>query len=121
MKRKAKYDPEVRTHNVHARLNEEEWRRFLSQAENLGITQAEFIRQAILKAKVNVTVHPVYSSDKLDEIAAHCGKVGSNINQIAHHLNAGNPLEARLLKECRYCIAEISEIKARLEELDGDF
>ena len=32
---------------------------------------------------------------------AECGKIGSNINQIAKHLNIGNPMEARLIEESK--------------------
>ncbi len=119
MKKKNTYDPERRTYFVHARMNEEEWQTFLAQVESLGITQSEFIRQAVTTAAVKVTVQPVYDSEVLDEIAAQCGKIGSNINQIARHLNENNPIEARLIKECRHGIAEISDIKKTLEKLDG--
>ena len=89
MKKKVTYDPERRTHIAHARMNDDEWTLFMSQLDQLGLSQSEFIRQAIFTAKVNVTVQPVFQSDTLDEIAAQYGKIGSNLNQIAHYLNGG--------------------------------
>lgn len=59
MKRKATYQPERRTHIAHARMNDEEWAQFLSQLEKLGLSQSDFIRQAIATAQVKVTVQPV--------------------------------------------------------------
>lgn len=120
MKKKVTYNPELRTHIAHARLNDEEWEQFMSQLQKLGVSQSDFIRQAITTGQINVTVQPVCNSDTLDEIAAQCGKIGSNINQIAHWLNGGNPMEARLLKECRHGLADLSRIKQELEKLAGD-
>ncbi|MDO5408954.1 MAG: plasmid mobilization relaxosome protein MobC [Lachnospiraceae bacterium] len=120
MKRKATYQPERRTHIAHARMNDAEWEQFLSQLEKLGVSQSDFIRQAILTAQVKVTVQPIYNSEVLDEIAAQYGKIGSNLNQIAHHLNAGNPLTARLMKDINHCLADLSGLKQKLENLAGD-
>ena len=80
MKKKVTHNPEPRTHIAHARLNDEEWEQFMSQLQKLGVSQSDFIRQAITTAQINVTVQPVCNSDTLDEIAAQCGKIGSNIN-----------------------------------------
>ena len=79
----------------------------MSQLQKLGVSQSDFIRQAITTAQINVTVQPVCNSDTLDEIAAQCG-------------NGGNPMEARLLKECRHGLADLSRIKQELEKLAGD-
>ena len=120
MKKKPKYDPERRTHMVHALMNDDEWMQFMAQLDKLGISQSDFIRQAILSAQVNVTVQPVFNSDTLDEIAAQYGKIGSNLNQIAHYLNGGNPMQARQMREISHCIADLSMLKQKIEELAGD-
>lgn len=120
MKKKVKYNPENRNHMVHARLNDMEWVQFMSQLEKLGVSQSDFIRQAIFTAKVNVTVQPVFNSEKLDEIAMQYGKIGSNVNQIAHHLNAGNPMQAKLIREINHCLADMQSLKQNVEELAGE-
>ncbi len=120
LKRRKKYDPERREHYIKARVNEEELREFQAQVEKLGITQSDYIRQAVMTAKVNVIVHPVYDSDALDKIAAEYSKIGNNINQIAKHLNEGNPMTARLQKTLNHCIADLSSLKAQIEKMAGD-
>lgn len=120
MKKQKKYNPENRTHNVHARLNDMEWVQFMEQLEKLGLSQSDFIRQAIFTAKVNVTVQPVFNSERLDEIAMQYGKIGSNLNQIAHHLNAGNPIQAKLIREINHCLSDMQSLKQRVEELAGE-
>lgn len=59
-------------------------------------------------------------SDMLDEISAQYGKIGSNLNQIAHYLNRGNPMQARQMREISHCIADLSMLKQKIEELAGD-
>ena len=41
MKKKASYRSELRTYVAHARMNEEEWKLFNSQAQKLGLSQSE--------------------------------------------------------------------------------
>lgn len=120
MKKKPKYDPARRTHIAHARMNDEEWLQFMTQLEKLGVSQSDFIRQAIFTAQVNVTVQPVFSSDTLDEIAAQYGKIGSNLNQIAHYLNGGNPMQANTLKGIHHCLADLQSLKQKIEVLAGE-
>ena len=57
---------------------------------------------------------------KLDELLAQCGKIGSNINQIAHWLNGENPMEARLLKSCHHALADLNRIADATEKMAGE-
>lgn len=120
MKKKASYRPELRTYVAHARMNEEEWKLFNSQAQKLGLSQSEFIRQAVFTAKVEVTIRPVYDSAVLDQIAAEYGKIGGNINQIARHLNEGNPFTPQLQKNLNHCLADLSQLKRKIEDMAGE-
>ena len=50
---------------------------------------------------------------------AECGKIGSNINQIAKHLNIGNPMEARLMKNLNRSLANLDVIRTAAEKMVG--
>lgn len=82
-------------------------------------SQPAFIRQAVTMAQIKVTVRPVFDSEKLDQMIAECGKIGSNINQIAKHLNIGNPMEARLMKNLNRSLANLDVIRTAAEKLAG--
>ncbi|MCD7736325.1 MAG: plasmid mobilization relaxosome protein MobC [Lachnospiraceae bacterium] len=120
MKRKKKYNPENRNHVITVRMNDEEWKSFQSKLEQTETSQSDFIRQAITTAKVHVVLRPVYDSDVLNQIAAEYGKIGSNINQIAKHLNKGNPMTASLQKSLNHCIADLNFLKAQIEKMAGE-
>ena len=121
MKKKAFYRPELRTYVAHARMNEEEWKLFNSQAQKLGLSQSEFIRQAVFTAKVEVTIRPVYDSAVLDQIAAEYGKIGSNINQIARHFNSGGERSLAMQEEIERAIAELYALRKEVLRLAGDY
>lgn len=121
MKKKATYDPEIRNHVITVRMNEEEWSAFQSQRKKLGeMSQSDFIRQAVTTAQIKVTVRLVFDSEKLDQMIAECGKIGSNINQIAKHLNIGNPMEARLMKNLNRGLANLDVIRTTAEKMAGE-
>ena len=102
MKKKATYDPEIRSHVITVRMNEEEWSAFQSQRRKLGeMSQSDFIRQAVTTAQIKVTVRPVFDSEKLDQMIAECGKIGSNINQIAKKVNTTGDLYPEEMEELK--------------------
>lgn len=66
-------------------LSEEEKAKIQEKANKAGISMSEYIRRCALSRKI-----PQYGDVAvLREISAELGKIGSNLNQIAHHLNAG--------------------------------
>lgn len=120
MKKKATYDPEIRSHVITVRMNEEEWSAFQSQCKKLGeMSQSDFIRQAVTTAQIKVTVMPVFDNEKPDQMIAERGKSRSNINQIAKHLNIGNPMEARLMKNLNRSLANLDVICTATEKMAG--
>lgn len=67
-------------------LSEEEKAKIQEKANKAGISMSEYIRRCALSRKI-----PQYGDVAvLREISAELGKIGSNLNQIAHHLNAGD-------------------------------
>lgn len=73
-------------HVVAIRLNREERVLIEGLAAEAGLPPATFIRQAALGAVVPTRAEiPAVNREAYLELA----RVGSNLNQIAHHLNAG--------------------------------
>ena len=76
---------------VKARLTEEEYADFTERAKFCGISQSEFIRQAIENAVIKpiITISPVNEKllSAIGQLTAQLGKIGGNLNQIARYLN----------------------------------
>ena len=70
-------------------LSQEEKAKIQEKANKAGISMSEYIRRCALGRKI-----PQYGDVAvLREISAELGKIGSNLNQIAHHLNAGGSVD----------------------------
>ena len=82
-----RYNTPHRSHVVKTRLTDEEYADFTARLAPYGMSQSEFIRQAITRATIRpiVTVSPV--NDELlaavGKLTAEYGRIGGNLNQIA--------------------------------------
>ena len=86
-----RYNTPHRTHIIKTRVTEEEHADFMERLTAYGMSQSEFIRQAITGATVKpiIIVSPV--NDELlaavGRLTGEYGKIGGNLNQIARYLN----------------------------------
>ena len=109
---------------VKARLTEEEYADFTERAKFCGISQSEFIRQAIENAVIKpiITVSPVNEKllSAVGLLTAQLGKIGGNLNQIARYLNEhGTPYNS-LSSEVRAAIADLADLKFEILRKVGD-
>ncbi len=94
-----RYNTPHRDRIIKTRVTEEEHADFMERLTAYGMSQSEFIRQAITGATVKpiITVSPV--NDELlaamGRLTGEYGKIGGNLNQIARYLNEfGAPYNA---------------------------
>ena len=85
------YNTPKRNHIIKTRLDDDEHTEFLRRMELYGMSQSEFIRQAVSGAPVKpiITVHPVNDQllSVIGKLTAEYGRIGNNLNQIARSLN----------------------------------
>ncbi len=119
-----RYNTPHRSHVIKTRLTEDEYTDFAERLDAYGMSQAEFIRQAITKATIRpvITVSPV--NDELlaavGKLTAEYGRIGGNLNQIARYLNEyGAPYNA-LSGELRTAIADLAALKFEVLRKVGD-
>ena len=94
-----KYNTPHRSRVVKTRLSEEEYTNFTARLAPYGISQSEFLRQAIRGATIRPVVHVSAVNDELlsavGKLTAEYGRIGGNLNQIARYLNEyGAPYRA---------------------------
>ena len=98
-----KYNTPHRSRVVKTRLSEDEYVDFTARLAPYGISQSEFLRQAIRRATIRPVVH-----------------VSSVLNQIARYLNEyGAPYNA-LSGEVRAAIADLAALKYEVLKKVGD-
>ena len=94
-----KYNTPHRSRVVKTRLSEDEYADFTARLAPYGISQSEFLRQAIRRATIRPVIHVSAVNDELlsavGKLAAEYGRIGGNLNQIARYLNEyGAPYNA---------------------------
>ena len=118
------YNTPKRSHIIKTRLDDEEYSEFLHRMELYGMNQSEFLRQAITGAPVRpiITVHPVNDEllSALGKITAEYGKIGSNLNQIARHLNEWHSPYPDMAKELRDAATDLAMLKYEVLQKVGD-
>ena len=86
-----RYNTPHRSRVVKTRLSEEEYADFTARLAPYGISQSEFLRQAIRRATIRPVVHVSSVNDELlsavGKLTAEYGRIGGNLNQIARYLN----------------------------------
>ena len=119
-----KYNTPHRSRVVKTRLSEDEYADFTARLAPYGISQSEFLRQAIRRATIRPVVHVSSVNDELlsavGKLTAEYGRIGGNLNQIARYLNEyGAPYNA-LSGEVRAAIADLAALKYEVLKKVGD-
>ena len=119
-----RYNTPHRSRVVKTRLSEEEYADFTARLAPYGISQSEFLRQAIRRTAIRPIIHVSAVNDELlsavGKLTAEYGRIGGNLNQIARYLNEyGAPYNA-LSGEVRTAIADLAALKYEVLQKVGD-
>ena len=119
-----KYNTPKRNIVVKTRMTVEEYADFTERAKFCGISQSEFIRQAIENAVIKpiITISPVNEKllSDIGQLTAQLGKIGGNLNQIARYLNEHWVPYNSLHGDVRSAISDLAELKFEILRKVGD-
>ena len=108
-------------HRIYLRLTDTEFEIVAGNARNANLPLAEYARKQIMNKKVIAKYEIVADVPELRKLTAEFGKIGSNLNQIAHHFNSGGIHSQEIRKSLNQCIADIYEMKYSVLKMAGDF
>ena len=117
--KKKEIDPQI--YRVTVRFNKESYEKRLAMAKAANLSAAEVIRQMVFKGKVNVKQEVVAEVPMLKKLIADFGKIGSNLNQIAHHYNGGGVRSREMYERTQRAISELYAMKYEVEKMGGEF
>ena len=117
--KKKEIDPQI--YRVTVRFNKESYEKLLAMAKAANLSAAELIRQMVFKGKVNVKQEVVAEVPMLKKLIADFGKIGSNLNQIAHHYNGGGVRSREMYERTQRAISELYAMKYEVEKMGGEF
>lgn len=109
---------------VKTRLTKEERLDFEEKCRTLSISQSEYLRQAIFSGKVSTTIRVTANNEEMltavSNLVAQYGKIGSNLNQIARHLNEYGFPYRELAAESKGCAADLAALKFEALKVIGE-
>ena len=117
--KKKEIDPQI--HRVTVRFNKDSYEKLLAMSKAANLSAAELIRQMVFKGKVNVKQEVVAEVPMLKKLIADFGKIGSNLNQIAHHYNGGGVRSREMYERTQRAISELYAMKYEVEKMGGEF
>ena len=119
-----KYNTPHRSRVVKTRLSEDEYADFTVRLAPYGISQSEFLRQAIRRATIRPVIHVSAVNDELlsavGKLAAEYGRIGGNLNQIARTLNEWHSPYPQLAGEVRAAVSDLAALKFEVLQKVGD-
>jgi hypothetical protein len=92
---------------VTIRLTPQEADIIRTKAAGNGHSVAALIRSSLLHIRLP---HSRVDRQHIGRVLAHLGKIGSNVNQIAYHLNAGRPPD-RVYNAIELALRDLAELR----------
>jgi hypothetical protein len=108
----------ARLHKIPVVCDDEEFVEIDSRSRAVGLTRPSFLRACGLGTPgPRARRRPPVNAETLGRATAALNKVGSNLNQIAHVLNAGGT--SVTTQECFAALAEVRAAAAAIREIVG--
>lgn len=92
-----------------------------TEANAAGLSTSEYARSLLLDHRPVVKQEIVYDCEELLHTLGDMGKIGSNLNQIAHYLNGGNPFDSHLKSEVMQGIIALYKIRDAVKDMAGEY
>jgi hypothetical protein len=100
------------------RVTDAEMAEIEAQATRAGLTPSSYARSVLLSAPApRARRRPSIEAEAMGRLLGELGKVGSNLNQIAHHMNAGRNEVSPAAMEA--ALSEVADIRAAILEAMG--
>ena len=120
MRRKPPNKTLAKAKHIALRVDQQTYDTIANNADYMGISVSEYIRQMLAKGKVVMKEYAILNPDTLNRVLFHLGHVGGNLNQIAYHLNSGGALTKETLQDIDKATSDIFDIKKEIIKLGGD-
>ena len=121
MGRKKKVVPPAKEHVIAFRVTNDLYMAISTDAKRAHLSVSEYCRQVATNRRITIHEEIVFDSKELLEILGDMGKIGSNLNQIAHHLNGGGDISNNLKSEIYQGIIALYKIRDMVRDLAGEY
>ena len=109
------------TKRLTIRMDDELYEMICNGAKTARISQVEYARRLLKKGKVTVKQEIIAEVPELKKLIAEFGKIGSNLNQLAHHFNAGGTHSSYMYEQTQKALSALYAMKYEVEAMGGEF
>ena len=106
---------------ITIRMDDKLYSKIDNGAKVARIPQVEFARRLLDKGKVVVKQEIVADVPELKRLLGELGKIGSNLNQIAHYYNGGGPRSREMYDGLQKALSDVYKMKYEVESMGGEF
>lgn len=96
MARKKKEFPPVKERFIGFRVTEYLYQVIETEATQAKMSVSEYCRSVATNKRIIIKKEQVFNNPELLSALSNLGKIGSNLNQIARHLNEGGSMDSAL-------------------------
>lgn len=121
MARPKKENPPTKERFIHVRVTEDLYDVISKEASEAHLSVSAYFRKLATDKRITLKKEIIFNDPELLSALSNLGKIGSNLNQIARHLNEGNTIDASLRKELLQCITELRSIREEIKEMAGEY
>lgn len=121
MSRPKKKIPPKKEHQISIRLTDDLYTAITEDAKKAHLPRTEYVRSLITDKHPVIHHEVVFDSEELLKVLGDMGKVGSNLNQIAHHLNGGGYFSESLEKEIKQGILALKNMRDDIKSIAGQY
>ena len=121
MSRPKKNWPPAKEKILTLRVSDVLYETLTEDAKASGLSRSDYLRALLSNRRVTVKPEIVYNNPRILKALGDIGKIGSNLNQIAHHLNAGETFSAALYDQLQDLMAQLYQMRNEIREMAGEY
>lgn len=121
MARPKKENPPSKDRFIHVRVTEDLYEVISKEAAEAHLSVSAYFRKLATDKRITLKKEIVFNDSELLAALSNLGKIGSNLNQIAKHLNEGGTATDQLRQELTQCITDLRHIREDVKEMVGEY
>ncbi len=121
MTRTRKTAPPAKIKQLPVRMTRDLYEILSNDAAAAGLSKGEYIRRLIVHSHPVLKPEIIFNDQRILYALGDIGKISSNLNQIAHHLNRSGMVTASLCSDIRNALAELFQMRNEIKKMAGKY
>ena len=107
----------IRVHRVEVAFSDSEMEQIELKKTAYRMNTSDLIRWALFEKEITIAINEDDITESLTVLLTEFGRIGNNMNQIAHFLNAGGTLTNEMVLDLHESINDLKDLGHQLTKL----